>query len=150
MDQKPLKPWRRTYINEKKFQYALIGYSILMAGAVIFSLFIGINTFFTRSSEQAQALGLMSDHVFFDFINRQEKAVKLLFTANAVIIFGFMSLFALFLSHRVAGPLSRVKLTLQKMAQGEDPGKVSFRRNDYFQELADLLNKVNELLRAKR
>lgn len=50
----------------------------------------------------------------------------------------------IYYSHRIAGPIHRIKLTLEQKMRGEDVGTVSFRKRDEFQEVAELLNRYFE------
>jgi methyl-accepting chemotaxis protein len=43
-------------------------------------------------------------------------------------------------SHRIAGPLYRLDSKMRRIAEGEAPSPVSFRRKDQFLQLADSFN----------
>ena len=45
-----------------------------------------------------------------------------------------------FFSHKIAGPLYKLQKHLKLLRDGESPGKLFFRKGDYFQELADDVN----------
>jgi len=57
---------------------------------------------------------------------------------------------AIFLSHRIAGPLYRLERHLDAFAAGTETGDVRFRRGDFYQPLAETCNKVLAELRASR
>lgn len=50
------------------------------------------------------------------------------------------------LSHRFAGPISRLRSAMRAIASGESPKKVSFRGGDFWQDLADDYNKMLDVL----
>ncbi len=51
-------------------------------------------------------------------------------------------IFGLFYSHRLAGPLYRIESDIKSYLDGDDTVQVHLRKNDFFQTLADLINKV--------
>jgi len=56
----------------------------------------------------------------------------------------FAGVFAgcLVLSHRIAGPVHRINRVLEQLVQGEPAQQVRFRKHDWFQTTADLLNQL--------
>ncbi len=59
----------------------------------------------------------------------------------------FVMILAVIYSHRIAGPIYRVKRYLDIMALGKDvPPPISFRKHDEFKEIAESLNKVIEMM----
>lgn len=46
------------------------------------------------------------------------------------------------ITHRIAGPLYKLRLELQRMLQGEDINPIRFRKDDEFQDLPDLINRL--------
>jgi len=59
-------------------------------------------------------------------------------------------IYAIFFSHRIAGPLYRVNTILQALLEDRDPPIVKFRDDDYFQPTAALLKELSEKMRASR
>jgi len=59
-------------------------------------------------------------------------------------------LYAIFFSHRIAGPLYRINAILRALIEDRDPPVVKFRDDDYFQPTAALLKELVEKLRASR
>lgn len=54
----------------------------------------------------------------------------------------FVALHAAFVSHRVAGPLLRMRRALQEAAAGESPSPVNLRDRDYLHPEAEALNEM--------
>ncbi len=52
------------------------------------------------------------------------------------------------LSHRFAGPIFNLRRSIRSIADGEQPRKVSFRKDDYWQELAEDYNRMLTTLGA--
>ncbi|MCX7998513.1 MAG: hypothetical protein N3A69_06100 [Leptospiraceae bacterium] len=56
-----------------------------------------------------------------------------------------ISIFSLFFSHKMAGPLYRIKLTLHNFVTHKTAHKIKLRKNDFFQDLAEKINQALEL-----
>jgi nitrogen fixation/metabolism regulation signal transduction histidine kinase len=61
----------------------------------------------------------------------------------------FVSIIALLHSHRIAGPLYRMRKSIDMMAQGQDVANVVFRRKDEFKELGQSLERLRSFLAQK-
>jgi len=59
-------------------------------------------------------------------------------------------LYAIFFSHRIAGPVYRINAILRALIEDRDPPVVKFRDDDYFQPTAALLKELSEKLRSSR
>jgi len=59
-------------------------------------------------------------------------------------------IYAIFFSHRIAGPLYRINAILRALLEDREPPVVKFRDGDYFQPTADLLEELSEKMRAAR
>ncbi len=55
-----------------------------------------------------------------------------------------MSVFALFYSHTVAGPMLNIKRTLRRIIDSGDAEPLRIRKGDQFHELVELLNELIE------
>lgn len=60
----------------------------------------------------------------------------------SVIYLILISVFSIFKSHKMAGPVHNIKRSLKKLADGEDVPFIRIRKGDEFQELVDELNRV--------
>jgi hypothetical protein len=58
--------------------------------------------------------------------------------------------YAIFFSHRIAGPLHRINATLRALIEDREPPVVKFDEDDYFQPTAVLLEELSEKMRASR
>jgi hypothetical protein len=58
--------------------------------------------------------------------------------------------YAIFFSHRIAGPLYRINTILRALIEDRDPPVVNFRDDDYFQPTAALLKELSEKMRSLR
>lgn len=67
-----------------------------------------------------------------------------------VAMTGLMFIACLFITHKIAGPLYKLKLYLTKVRNGEEPGTLSFRKNDYFHDIANDVTETIEYFQTKR
>ena len=58
--------------------------------------------------------------------------------------------YAIFFSHRIAGPLHRINAILRALIEDREPPVVKFDEDDYFQPTAALLKELSEKMRASR
>jgi hypothetical protein len=110
--------------------------SFLVLNAVIVTFFYGVDRFFFfRMHALGQSLGLAAEHPYFLFLQEQQDLKFYAFLgAAALISFGLM-VFALFFSHRIAGPIFKLRRTLQGLGLGEAFHPISFRKGDFFESL---------------
>lgn len=66
----------------------------------------------------------------------------LLFTGLALIL--IISIFSLFFSHRMAGPIYRMRVSLDRMLTGDLDFVIRVRKNDFFQNIVERLEKFRK------
>jgi methyl-accepting chemotaxis protein len=54
--------------------------------------------------------------------------------------------FSIFLSHRIAGPIFKIKSVIDQIASGKTPQKFYLRKHDEFKELAESVNNLIEYM----
>jgi len=54
------------------------------------------------------------------------------------------------LSHRFVGPVTQLRQVLRDLAEGKPVSPLTFRKGDYWQEMAEELNRAVEVLRKER
>jgi len=141
MDQKPQKPFfRKLFLINPKFQLSFIAHTLVCALAVIAIFYLANLYFFWDFSHKGQAIGLPADHIFFRFLDDQRRKLDLIFAVTAFVAFLCLTIFGIFLSHRVAGPLHHLRKHLRAMIAENSFTEVKFRKTDYFPEIADTVN----------
>lgn len=66
----------------------------------------------------------------------------------AILSFAGLFAYCLYFSHRIAGAVYRVDAVLHQLLRGEYPARVQFRKGDYFQPTALLLEELSRKLSA--
>jgi hypothetical protein len=64
------------------------------------------------------------------------------FTITMTVMTLIFVIVGLWITHRVAGPIHRLKLDLTEFLNGKNVGKIHFRKGDEFKDLLDLINKI--------
>ena len=72
------------------------------------------------------------------FFDVSWKPMLILLVANMAILV----IFSVFYTNRIAGPIYRIRNTLQDRISGETYKPVTLRKGDAFKDVADLLNKL--------
>jgi methyl-accepting chemotaxis protein len=134
---------RRIYYIEKQFQtkYLLLTIFLLLTYTFAFIIII--------FSPYILAL-------YFDFYSISEKAeaaraLLLLHAkvwpgiAGIILLFGA---FSIFVTHKIAGPLYRLKKTISEITEGNLDAKVKLRKGDDLKDLAEHVNMLAEELRT--
>jgi len=134
---------RRKYFIKKEYQGKLILSCFLFVAGIglLFNVILGMlsaDSLTISYSNQDLQLGQTPMMLF-----------KQLLTANWLILIiggGFVVFAALYLSHRVVGPLYRFEATLDSMQKGKLDTVIKLRDKDEGKELAQKINDFNSLL----
>lgn len=128
------------FIINPKFQWSFIGRSLVLA-SINFALIYGaIQVSFWKFKEHGAKLGLDPESAFFILLDQQHQFMNLVFAGVGVTCFLLIVLGGIVISHRVAGPLYRLRHHMDDVSKGKTYDNVKFRHKDYFPELADSFN----------
>jgi hypothetical protein len=133
------RSWKRILIDPK-FQLTFLGYTIVVAACTIGIFYTADAYFFWKFRQIGADLKLPADHVFFQFLGEQERSMNIVFLVTSLFAFTALCLGGLIVSHRVAGPLRRLRKHLVDVNEGRAQGEMAFRKDDFFPELAEAIN----------
>ena len=74
-----------------------------------------------------------------------DKPVWFFLTGSVVFSSIVFAIVGIFLSHKIAGPLFRLKKHMVELSQGVYSGKIKFRKNDQLHDIADTYNEMCRL-----
>jgi methyl-accepting chemotaxis protein len=133
---------RKNYFIEKKFQtkYILLTVILLLVYTLLFLTIIFAPYMLTlyfdypieQKAEAARAILLLHGRIWP-------------WVAGVIIFFGVISVF---ISHKIAGPVYRLKKSLQDITEGNLNFKVKLRKWDDLKDLAEHVNQLVEELRV--
>lgn len=132
-----------TIIINKKFQLGFIAH-IMVIGVLNFCLLFGaVQMVFwnLHVKAQKQAVSEAAPTSYINTLEQMHSKVNWAFGLIGLVYFAFMLGGGLLLSHRVAGPLYRLRHHMDDIASGKTRSHVRFRKNDFFEELAVSFNR---------
>jgi len=145
----PQQNRRRTYLINPRFQWRFIGFMATVSLLAISLLFVSNILFFRNMEHEALSVGLTRDNPYFDFLQEQKSALSLLYFTVSGVVFVVMMGLGILYSHRIAGPLYHLDRKMRRIADGEEPSPLQFRRRDQFVELAESFNAMLVKLRER-
>ncbi len=136
------RSWTNILINPP-FQLKLLSYFIGLFVLTTISLYSTTFLFFWNMKNKGLNVGIPEGHVYYSFLINQKNDLDLLFVGLASFNFFLLILVGFIVSHRIAGPIHKVKQFLH------DPisiDKVEMRENDFFKELGPIVTKLKDKL----
>ena len=80
---------------------------------------------------------------FRDFnLQEERRQVLIMLLTSHIVYAALIGVLCVFFSHKIAGPLYKLKKFLGEVRQGNPIGGVYFRKGDYFPEIADEVNRT--------
>lgn len=137
---------RKTLLINPVFQKHFLAFSMGIGLAVTGVFYLALSYFFWKFKNKGISLGLPPDHTFFHFLDEQRFTMNLIFLVASGVIMLLVASYGLYMSNRIAGPIYRVQSHLKAWLAGRVKGGVTFRKEDYFLDLAD---SVNQVLKSK-
>ena len=130
---------RRRYIVDKPFQYRLIG--LLLAIWAANSIFFSIILFYFYEGHIQR---------FYNLVPREGITPLLSAPVLFTIALGFIAVFGLimvgiigmYMSNQIAGPIYRVKLSLNRVSEGDVNFEIRFRDRDFLKDLPGYFNNM--------
>lgn len=127
---------RSILLIDPNFQYRVIKWMMALSLAPICVFFSAHYYYFWKLKRLGQNLGLNEDHVYFRFIDTQGQELLMIFILCAILTGIIVGAFGLFFSHKVAGPIYRLRAYFREMPDS----KLSFREGDFFNDLPNVIN----------
>lgn len=131
---------RRQFLVNPTFQFRIMGWMTLISLAPVFVFFTAHHYFFWQLEKLGLDLGLGAEHVYFKFLEVQSQKLFIIFIICSVLTCACVLLLGLMLSHRIAGPIHRLKSYLRDYHKNAKNPPLSFREGDYFGELPAIVN----------
>lgn len=131
----------RNLVMNPKFQIKYVG---LIAAVGLFLSFCNMLVFYTYTKENYSILvdlSPMTDEAKMQ-LYRELREIFLYLGAFSVGFVCVVSLVALYLSHRAAGPLYHFKRVFDEIRLGKTDSRIHLRPNDDFQDVAAAFNKM--------
>jgi sensor histidine kinase YesM len=140
---------RSKILINKKFQlkFAFFVCSWIFALSMIYPLIIyNLFEYFFQFLQTHQNISAAP----VDQIKEIQSQLLLLLGIIQLLFLLITFLLSLFLSHRIAGPLYKLKKSMEEFAKGNLDQKITFRKNDHFVELQDTFNDMVNSVNARK
>lgn len=132
--------YKRRFVISPRFQLELTSYFLGTSLITCGGLYWGVRQILREFSLRCESLDLSELPACSRFQPGLLDRMDTISIAAGICSIIFVTLGGVFLTHRIAGPLHRLVLHLRKVAEGEKTGALTFRKGDYFQDLAESLN----------
>jgi hypothetical protein len=134
------RSWKNILV-ERKFQIKFLSYFFLLFILTTLSLYTTTFLFFWNLKKKGLSVGIPEGHVYYQFLLNQKSDLDFLFIALAGFNLVLLVVVGFIISHRIAGPISKLKRFLQDPESQEN---FQLRENDFFKELGPLVNKLKD------
>ncbi len=135
----------RNFLLNPKFQLKFISYFIWLFILTTISLYSTNYLFFWKLKEKALKIGIPKGHVFFTFIENQKADLDHIFIALTVFNLLLLIGAGFVISHRIAGPLFKLKKFLQSCDSESEQFKL--RDKDFFKDIEPVVNDLRDKLK---
>ena len=141
---------KRSLLINPRFQWTLIGYAAFVAVLILMAVYGLFSLGFHEFKEIGVKADFSPDHVYFQFLSLQEATFLRVLGGIAVLVAAILILGGLIISHKIAGPIYRMQKEMNSMESGKPPAlkKITFRKGDYFPELAQSFNQLVDKLKS--
>jgi len=127
---------RKTYLVNPTFQ---LKFSILLTIIVFISTLIYPIAIYDLLNETIMALGKSVPTQALIFEEKRKPLLAILFLWEAGFL-GLIFIISIFFSHKVAGPLHKIKVYFARVREGKGRDILTLRQGDYFQDFAGDIN----------
>lgn len=131
---------RRQFLVNPTFQFRIMGWMTLISLTPVFVFFAAHHYFFWQLEKLGLDIGLDPQHVYYKFLAVQSQKLFIIFIICSILTCACVLFLGLILSHRIAGPIHRLKSYLRDFHKNEQNHPLSFREGDYFGELPAIVN----------
>lgn len=131
--------------SQMRIIVAGIKFAVIMAFVNIVSLYI----LFGQIMKKINNFGQINSDFYTSLLNTLHLVVAVSIVLTAIVVTLTIT-FGVLLSNKIAGPIYKLKTAVEKTLAGERDQKVSFRADDFFQELPPLINQLLKEHHAKK
>ena len=131
---------RKKFFINPSFQVRFVAYSSIFTIISILVFYLSIHISFIALKREGFKMGLEKSHSYFQLIAEQEQFMNIVFLFTSLFLIFLLTLFGIFISHKIVGPIERLKLYMRNKVKNPKIDELVFRDDDFFQDLADEFN----------
>ncbi len=140
---------RKKYIINPKFQYRFILATLIPNAASLAVFYLMIDLYFIKLVQDGKDLGLEENHPYFMLLRDQSLLMNKVFIIVAILTTLFFIIWGVIFSHKIAGPLFRLRAHFEESAGTLEIKKLSFRPGDFFLEIPEAYNRWLDRVQKK-
>ncbi|MGZ6398656.1 MAG: hypothetical protein ACXWRZ_16965 [Bdellovibrio sp.] len=134
------KPKRRKIFIDKSFQSWFVGYTMAVVLFTSVIYFSGFYFFLNQFRKTLNDSGLPPSNIILLYFNQQTLSLSLFFMLTFFIIVVLTFFIGLYQSHRIAGPMMKLRNFFNQTRPDDLNTELKFRKNDLFYDLAEAAN----------
>lgn len=138
---------RKILLVNPRFQFSFMSHTLLMTILVLLTVYVFKIYMLWDLKDAAINAGIPTSHEFISMIEHRSIMVDVGFIILSVLLIVFMLGWTLWVSHRVAGPIHRIRNEIKKIIDGQPLQRIGIRDHDYFHELKESVNLLIEYFR---
>jgi signal transduction histidine kinase len=145
---------RKQYLIDRRFQFRWMGKIFLLMTAV--SIIVGWTIYYAVwDATTTQLKGLVAQAVLtqsqvLPISSTIKSSIALGLITRGLILAFILAVLSIFLTHRIAGPIYKIKKTIRLVYDGRSSERVVLRDHDEFQDLAEELNHLIDHFQRKK
>lgn len=145
---------RRQYLIDRRFQLQWMGKIFLLMTAV--SIIVGWTIYYAVwDATTTQLKGLVAQAVLtqsqvLPISSTIKSSIALGLITRGLILVFILAVLSIFLTHRIAGPIYKIKKTIRLIYDGRSSERVVLRDHDEFQDLAKEVNHLIDHFQQKK
>lgn len=146
---RPNNVFKRQYIINPGFQLELTAY---FTGALTITLggfYMGYKHVLSQTDMSCEIVGSVGAVACRQILGSQGEMMRSIFILSLILGLIFVMAGGVLLSHRAAGPLFRLKKYFSDISSGGKVVPLTFRKNDYFQDVTEVINSALDKITKK-
>lgn len=140
---------RSKFLINKRFQlkFAFFVCSWIFALSMIYPIIIyNIFEYFHHVASSSEPNMILN----VERIKGMEGQVLLILGVLQILFLLITFILSIFLSHRIAGPLFKLRRAIEEVGKGNMDQRITFRKNDHFVEMQDSFNEMIQHMNVKK
>lgn len=145
---------RKQYLIDRKFQLKWAGRIFLLLFMVSFvvgwAIYYAVWDATTSQLKGLVAQGVLSQSQILPVSSTIKSSIAFALLSRSLAVLFILSILTIFLTHRIAGPVFKIKKIIRLIRGGQGSERVFLRKHDEFKDLAEDLNALLDHLQGVR
>ena len=130
---------KKTFIINPRFQWTIVLWGISLFFFLVLIVYCLDRILFMQLKNIGSEAGFAPSHMYYQILLEFEKRNALVFLGMSFFLAVFLVIFCILFSHRIAGPIYQA---IKHLKEHPNSKTLSFRKKDFFPELAEAINQT--------